>query len=37
MGKLDNVPVALIKGYIYNQGNSAVNELIRAPERDLFR
>lgn len=37
MGKLDNIPVALIKGYSYTKGGSGVKDLIRPAERDLFR
>ncbi|MBM3925778.1 MAG: coenzyme F420-0:L-glutamate ligase [SAR202 cluster bacterium] len=37
MGKLDRVPVALIKGYPYPRGDTGIGVLIRPPERDLFR
>lgn len=37
MNKLDNVPVALIRGYDYPRGTGSLARLIRAPERDLFR
>ncbi|WP_089943368.1 coenzyme F420-0:L-glutamate ligase [Candidatus Entotheonella palauensis] len=37
MNKLDNVPVALIRGYDYPRGESKVSDLMRDPERDLFR
>ena len=37
MGKLDRVPVALIKGYPYPKGNTGIQDLIRPPEHDLFR
>jgi coenzyme F420-0:L-glutamate ligase / coenzyme F420-1:gamma-L-glutamate ligase len=37
MGKLDRVPVALIRGYAYTPGEGAAAQLMRAPERDLFR
>ena len=37
MNKLDNVPVAVIRGYDYPRGDGNLNELIRDPERDLFR
>jgi coenzyme F420-0:L-glutamate ligase/coenzyme F420-1:gamma-L-glutamate ligase len=36
MNKLDNVPVAVIRGYDYPRGTGSLTELIRAPERDLF-
>ena len=37
MGKLDRVPVALVRGYAYKPGDGGVGELIRPPEKDLFR
>ncbi len=37
MGKLDQVPVALIKGYQYPRGDTGIGVLIRPAERDLFR
>lgn len=37
MNKLDNVPVAVIRGYEYPPGEGSLAQLIRAPERDLFR
>lgn len=37
MNKLDNVPVALIRGYDYPRGEGSLAQLLRAPERDLFR
>ena len=37
MNKLDNVPVAVIRGYDYPRGDGGLNQLIRDPERDLFR
>jgi coenzyme F420-0:L-glutamate ligase/coenzyme F420-1:gamma-L-glutamate ligase len=37
MNKLDNVPVALIRGYDYPRGEDTVADLMRAPESDLFR
>lgn len=37
MNKLDNVPVALIRGYDYPRGTGSLARLVRAPERDLFR
>ncbi|HEX9868191.1 MAG TPA: coenzyme F420-0:L-glutamate ligase [Candidatus Tectomicrobia bacterium] len=37
MGKLDRVPVAVIRGYAYTPGEGNSARLLRAPERDLFR
>jgi len=37
MNKLDNVPVAVVRGYAYPRGEGSLAQLIRAPERDLFR
>jgi len=37
MGKVDAVPVALIRGYRYRAGDGSARALVRAPERDLFR
>ena len=37
MNKLDNVPVAVIRGYDYPRGDGDLNQLIRDPDRDLFR
>jgi coenzyme F420-0:L-glutamate ligase / coenzyme F420-1:gamma-L-glutamate ligase len=37
MGKLDRVPVAIIRGYAYTPGDGAAAQLVRAPEKDLFR
>jgi coenzyme F420-0:L-glutamate ligase/coenzyme F420-1:gamma-L-glutamate ligase len=37
MGKLDRVPVALIRGYPYAPGEGNARQLVRAPEKDLFR
>ena len=37
MNKLDNVPVAVIRGYDYPRGEGSLAQLLRAPERDLFR
>jgi len=37
MGKLDRVPVAVIRGYPYTPGEGHSGQLLRAPERDLFR
>lgn len=37
MGKVDAVPVAIIRGYPYTPSESSAQKLIRSPERDLFR
>jgi len=36
-GKLDRVPVAIIRGYAYPRGEGSAKELVRDAERDLFR
>jgi len=36
-GKLDRVPVALVRGYAYPRGESTSRDLLRDPEKDLFR
>ena len=37
MGKLDRVPVAVIRGYPYTASEGDSKRLLRAPEKDLFR
>ena len=37
MGKLDRVPVAVIRGYAYTPGDGKATEMIRPPDKDLFR
>lgn len=37
MGKIDAVPVAIIRGYTFAPSDAGAAPLIRAPERDLFR
>jgi coenzyme F420-0:L-glutamate ligase/coenzyme F420-1:gamma-L-glutamate ligase len=37
MNKLDNVPVAIIRGYDYPRGEGSLSQLLRDPQRDLFR
>jgi len=37
MNKLDNVPVAVIRGYEYPRGEGGLAQLVRTAERDLFR
>jgi coenzyme F420-0:L-glutamate ligase/coenzyme F420-1:gamma-L-glutamate ligase len=36
-GKLDRVPAAIIRGFPYEAGEASIQELIRPPDRDLFR
>ena len=37
MGKLSKVPVAIVRGFDYPQGEGSARELIRPPGEDLFR
>lgn len=37
MGKLERVPVALIRGFRYLPGPGRATDMVRPPERDLFR
>lgn len=37
MGKLNNIPVAIIRGYPYPKGEGSARELIRCASKDLFR
>jgi coenzyme F420-0:L-glutamate ligase/coenzyme F420-1:gamma-L-glutamate ligase len=37
MGKIDAAPVAIIRGYAYTPAEGSARQLIRAPEKDLFR
>jgi coenzyme F420-0:L-glutamate ligase/coenzyme F420-1:gamma-L-glutamate ligase len=37
MGKLDKVPAAVVRGYPYTPGEGRAKQLLRAPEKDLFR
>jgi coenzyme F420-0:L-glutamate ligase/coenzyme F420-1:gamma-L-glutamate ligase len=37
MGKLSRVPVAIVRGLAFEPGAGTAQELIRPPERDLFR
>ena len=37
MGKVENVPAAIVRGYRYDEGGGSAAELIREPEKDLFR
>jgi coenzyme F420-0:L-glutamate ligase/coenzyme F420-1:gamma-L-glutamate ligase len=36
-GKLDRVPVAVVRGYVYPEGCGSAKALLRDPEKDLFR
>jgi coenzyme F420-0:L-glutamate ligase/coenzyme F420-1:gamma-L-glutamate ligase len=37
MGKLHKVPAAVIRGYPFTRGSGSARQLVRAPEKDLFR
>lgn len=37
MGKIDKVPVALIRGYKFEKKNQTGKNLLRDPEKDMFR
>jgi coenzyme F420-0:L-glutamate ligase/coenzyme F420-1:gamma-L-glutamate ligase len=37
MGKLDRVPVAVVRGYRVEAGRGSARELLRDPNLDLFR
>lgn len=37
MGKIDRVPVAIVRGATYDRGDLGAHSLVRPPERDLFR
>ena len=37
MGKLSQVPVAIVRGYVYPPGCGTARDMVRPPERDLFR
>jgi coenzyme F420-0:L-glutamate ligase/coenzyme F420-1:gamma-L-glutamate ligase len=37
MGKVDSIPVALIRGYRYTAGNTGAHTLIRESANDMFR
>ncbi len=36
-GKLARMPVAVVRGYDYPQGDGSLSDLLRDPEQDLFR
>jgi coenzyme F420-0:L-glutamate ligase/coenzyme F420-1:gamma-L-glutamate ligase len=37
MGKTDEIPLAVIRGYPYSPASGSVRELLMPPERDMFR
>lgn len=37
MGKIDHIPVALIRGYTYTPGEGSARTLLRDPATDMFR
>ncbi len=37
MGKTDAVPVAIVRGYPFTNGDQGARAIVRPPERDLFR
>jgi|DewCreStandDraft_2_1066082.scaffolds.fasta_scaffold00117_21 coenzyme F420-0:L-glutamate ligase/coenzyme F420-1:gamma-L-glutamate ligase len=37
MGKLERVPAAIVRGYRYRPGPGRATDMVRPPERDLFR
>jgi coenzyme F420-0:L-glutamate ligase/coenzyme F420-1:gamma-L-glutamate ligase len=37
MGKLERVPVAVVRGYPFEAGGGGIGPLLRSPEGDLFR
>ena len=37
MGKTDGVPLAIIRGYAYDEGAGTGQDLLMPPERDMFR
>jgi len=37
MGKLSRIPVVIVRGFAFQPGAGTAQELIRPPERDLFR
>ena len=36
-GKIDNVPLAVVRGVPYQPGEGSISMVVRPPERDLFR
>ncbi|MBI4265673.1 MAG: coenzyme F420-0:L-glutamate ligase [Acidobacteria bacterium] len=37
MGKVDEVPVAVVRGYAYTPGEGTASQMVRPRERDMFR
>jgi coenzyme F420-0:L-glutamate ligase/coenzyme F420-1:gamma-L-glutamate ligase len=37
MGKLDRIPVAIVRGYSYKSANGSVSDMIRPADEDIFR
>lgn len=37
MGKVDQIPAAIIRGYTYSPAEGTVRDLVREPDRDLYR
>lgn len=37
MGKVDRVPAAIVRGYTYRPARGTVRDMIRTPDRDIFR
>lgn len=37
MGKIDAVPVAIVRGYAYSSSEAGAKALVRPPEKDMFR
>jgi len=37
MGKTDEIPLAIVRGYPYSPASGSANELLMPPERDMFR
>jgi coenzyme F420-0:L-glutamate ligase / coenzyme F420-1:gamma-L-glutamate ligase len=37
MGKTDNIPLAIVRGYAYSPALGSAGDLLMPPERDMFR
>jgi coenzyme F420-0:L-glutamate ligase/coenzyme F420-1:gamma-L-glutamate ligase len=37
MGKIDGIPLAIVRGYSYSPSSGSARELLMPPERDMFR
>ena len=37
MGKVDRVPVAIVRGFPFEDGDEGIRSVVRAPEKDMFR